>query len=216
MHICSLTAKPKFSCPFRWKILTRSFSFGSRHCDKGQLLFSQALGWPGPTSQGKEKSGRCCWHLSLAVQPPRWESWQSLEPGQEIGEWGLTGPTAATKWNWETVRLPKPHPNLRNTILLFSSGWHMHIPCLLPTPLFFLLLFQFFPERGKISDSLGFIYFGVALNLTQVWSETWSCIQCYINLTLLSTCLFLCVVYLRVTEGCFFSQCSGACGLAQT
>lgn len=122
MHICSLTAKPKFSCPFRWKILTQSFSFGSRHCDKGQLLFSQALAWPGPTSQGKEKSGRCCWHLSLAVQPPRWESWQNLEPGQEIGEWGLTRPTAATKWNWETVRLPKPHPNLRNTTLLFSSG----------------------------------------------------------------------------------------------
>lgn len=125
MEICGLTAKPKFSCPYRWKILTQSFSFGSRHCDKGQLL--------GQVPHPREKSGRWCWHLAFAMQPPRGESWQSLEPGQEIGEWGLTGPTAATKWNWETARLPEPHLNLRNTSQLFSSG--QHLPSLAFPPL---------------------------------------------------------------------------------
>lgn len=131
MEICGLTAKPKFSCPFRWKILTQSFSFGSRHCYKGQLL--------GQVPHPSEKSGRWCWHLAFAVQSPRGESRQSLEPGQEIGEGGLTGPTAATKWNWETVKFPEPHLNLRNTSQLFSSGHPVQslaIPCLPPTPSF--------------------------------------------------------------------------------
>lgn len=60
-------------------------------------LLQRAIAGPGPTSQQKEKSGRWCWHLAFAVQSPRGESRQSLEPGQEIGEGGLTGPTAATK-----------------------------------------------------------------------------------------------------------------------
>lgn len=71
MDIRGVTAKPKCSCPFTWKILAQRFSFVSWHCDKGQLLFSQAFTWPDPTSWGKEKTGRCCWHLAFAMQPSR-------------------------------------------------------------------------------------------------------------------------------------------------
>lgn len=41
--------------------------------------------------------------------------------------------------------------------------------------------FTVFSQGERVSGSLGFIYFGVALNPRQVWRETWSCIQCYLS-----------------------------------
>lgn len=63
--------------------------------------------------------------------------------------------------------IPGLHPDRRTTTSLRSSDQHMHVPYLSPTPTFFVL---FFPERGRISDSLGFwfFFFRVGLNLTQL------------------------------------------------
>lgn len=99
--------------------------------EEGQTLLSQVTHDQVP-HPGEEKSlgyavsvfhlpcrcGKGCWK----VPPLRAESHQSLELRLEVGDWVQAGPTATAEWHWKTGRLPRPHPNLRNTTPSCSSG----------------------------------------------------------------------------------------------
>ena len=84
--------------------------------EEGQALLSQVLAWPGPTSQRKGKSGRCCRHLPFAVQT-RWGMLEDPAPERRVpseprawaGAWRVgpgwsCGPRKVALENWEAPR----------------------------------------------------------------------------------------------------------------